>query len=205
MGFAAHWTTLRARFDARALRPPAPAAEGGPAVPAKLWGSLQRWADEGAGPGGAPLWRPGAATAVPTRFALARWQGRDVVVEAWARRLDGSEALLALAPGAQRRWRLWLKLREAAWWLPRRADDPWDAGHLIDSAEAAEQLLERFVPRRPTLLIAGEMKADRLAEIIDALAQRSAGFRHPVRLLCLAAAPLPPRLARSVTKLLPGR
>lgn len=204
-GFAAHWAGWRARFDGLALRAPAQAQPDDPAVPSKLWGSLQRWADEGAGPGGAPFWRPGAATAVPNRFALARWQGRDIVVEAWARQLDGSTALLAMGAGAQRRLRLGLKWREAGWWRQRSPGDPWDAGHLIDSAEAATQLQHHFLPRRPTLLIAGEMNPERLASSIDALQQRADTFRHPVRLLCLSAAPLPPRLSRNLTRLLPGR
>jgi hypothetical protein len=70
---------LRARFDAAALRPPAPlahpqarakAAELLARQPAARAG-LQAWCWRGAGPGNAAWWRPGAQPAVDLRLATA--------------------------------------------------------------------------------------------------------------------------------------
>lgn len=169
-------------------------------VPAAAWASLQAWCVEGAGAAGAPFWRPGALPAIHRRFAVAQWAGPDDVAEAWALALDGSDRLGALAGRADR---LLLRLRtkwdDARWWRHREAQDPWDAGHLIDSDDALRRLQQDFTPRRATLLTAGAMDTSRLAGSIDALQRRSANFRHPVRLLCLAGAVLPPSTAVPVT------
>lgn len=92
------------------------------------------------------------------------------------RELDGDRALQALPSAAARlRWRLGLKLREAAG--QRRPDDPWDAGwlHEVDA-------LLRFEPRRPTLILARPAQAA-ARELIAAGQPR---WPHPVRLLISA-------------------
>ncbi|HSW08095.1 hypothetical protein, partial [Aquabacterium sp.] len=130
--------------------------------------------------------------------------GDDAVAEAWALALDGSARLAALPGHAdQLLLRLRTKLNDVAWWRQRQAADPWDAGHLIAGEAAARHLQQHFQPRRATLLIAGAVDAQQLAHSIDALQQRSKTFRFPVRLLCLAGAPLAPDRVRSITRLVP--
>lgn len=114
-----------ARFDTRALCPPALSDAGVPAA-------LLAWCRSGSEP-----------------FAWRHCDTELAALDALMRELDGDRALQAL-PGAAARWRLrlGLKLRES---LGRRhADDPWDAGHLRD----LDALLQ-FEPRRPTLIVAG--------------------------------------------------
>lgn len=194
MTLAQHLAALSARYDARLLRAPTAPAR---AVAAAEWQPLQAWCLAGAGPGGAPWWPPGALPRVQRRLALARWTGDAAVVAAWALALDGSTRL---AQCAGRAGRLALRLRtkrdDACWWRRRAVADPWDAGHLIDSDEALARLRQDFQPRRATLLIAGAMSPARLEAAIAALQARSAGLRHPLRLLCLAEAPAPPTLTR---------
>lgn len=140
--------------------------------------------------------------AVQRRFAVAHWPGPDSVAQAWALALDGSDRLDACVGRVNK---LLLKLQtkwdDACWWRERQASDPWDAGQLIDGEAALHRLQQEFRPRRATLLMAGAMDASRLAACISALHGRSARFRHPVRLLCLAAAPLPADVALTITRL----
>lgn len=193
MSAAAHLAALLARYDAIALRPPS--AVRRPVAP-DAWAALQAWCMAGAGPGGTPWWRPGAAPALQQRYAVAQWSDDPAVVQAWAAELDGTTRLQACAgPVGRLALRLRTKLDDACWWRRRRPADPWDAGELIDSPAAAQQLQQHFVPRRASLLVAGPMDAQRLADCLAALQRRSASFRHPVRVLLLADAPVPAGLA----------
>ncbi len=138
-----------ARFDERALRPPI------------------------AGPGGVPADLLNWCRTGDPRFAWRDCSASPDELNALMRELDGDRALQALASAAAR-WqvRLGLKLREAMGW--RRADDPWDAGHLRE----LDALLQ-FEPRRPTLIVAdASQQAAR-----ELLATRAPLFCQPVRLL----------------------
>ncbi len=189
MAFTAHLAALSARYDARLMRAP----EAPPvAVASADWRPLQDWCLAGAGPGGTPFWQPGALPRVGQRFALAQWTGEAAVVQAWALALDGSTRLAAQRGAAGRlALRLRTKLDDGCWWRRRAAGDPWDAGHLLDSDAALARLQQGFQPRRATLLIAGAMDPARLAAAIQALQRHAGGLHHPVRLLCLADAPVP--------------
>lgn len=141
--------SLLTRFDAQALEAPAGSGASVPGV----------WLD----------WCQSATGA----FAWCHCDASLAELNALMRELDGDRALQALASGAARwQWRISLKLREALGL--RRAQDPWDAGHLRDL-----DALLRFEPRRPTLIVgaAGQSGAREL------LAARSPLFKHPVRLL----------------------
>lgn len=185
---------LSARYDAQLMRPPVAPAR---AVAAAEWQPLQDWCLAGAGPGGAPWWQPGALPRVQQRLALAQWTGDAAVVAAWALVLDGSTRLAACAGrGGRLALRLRTKRDDACWWRRREAADPWDAGHLIDSDAALARLRQDFQPRRATLLIAGAMPVARAQAVVAALQARSAGLRHPLRLLFLADAVVPGAFTR---------
>lgn len=189
MSVSDHLAAVFGRYDEAVMRPPERPAQ---AVPPAAWATLQDWCFEGAGPGGAPFGRPGALPSVQQRFAVAQWSGPDSVAEAWALMLDGSDQLDALSGRFNKLLlKLRVKLDDGCWWRHRQPRDPWDAGHLIDGDSASHQLQKQFLPRRATLLLAGAMAPSRLAANLAALQQRIPLFRHPVRVLCLAAAPLP--------------
>lgn len=173
---------LLARFDSDALRPP-------PAEPTRaderdraVQVALAAWARE-------RLDQP---------FAASRLVGTDPararrVADALARDLDGSDRLDTLSPLAGRLWRVRIKLAEA---LPARAARPgdvWDAGSVIDTP-AGLDALARFVPRRPTLVVADGLDDARLGRVLEAIEPRAPTFTRPVRLLVLvrkgAAPPL---------------
>ncbi|MGC4396084.1 hypothetical protein [Hydrogenophaga sp. T2] len=192
---------LFARFDTQALRDiaAAPAATG--AEPAGLREALQRWSHAGLGSGRAPWWRPHALPEVALRFGCAALvaPGPGPALHAcqrFARDLDRNDELAALA--ARSRWaglrlKLAVKWHELWWWRARHPRQPWDCGELRDAPEA----LRRFVPRRPTLLLAVGLAPDRLRETAALLQARSAAYPQPVRLLCLVhdAADAPPGAA----------
>lgn len=173
---AARAGLLLARFDGAVMRVEStrPIAEGSGArralAPA-TWAALQAWCftDE--------------------RFALAMLaQGpaaeRAGLVEAFSRRLDGSDQLAAAGGAlAGLLLRLRVKGQDAMWWRQRQPSDPWDAGYLIGEPQA----LRAFRPRRATLMVAEEEGVDgaALSEAVQTLAANSAGFHQPVRLLVL--------------------
>jgi len=194
---------LRARYDQLALRPPAAAHD----ETARLRGqdavaqALTDWCQAGAGPGLCPVWQPGARPAVDQRLAAAALRGpagqHDATV-AWAnalgRALDGGTRLDALPVTAGRRWRLQIKLAEAAWWRPRQRSDPWDVGWAINTPPALRQMLGLWMPRRATLVLADAAEFDALAPSLGRLWQRQDDFRHPVRWLWVGGdADLPAR------------
>jgi hypothetical protein len=209
MSLRDHLQGLRQRFDARALRPPAPQPTAAQAAQrarhAAAGQALWAWCAEGAGPGGGPLWPPAALPPVARRWAVAGVLAGDAAVrppevsdwaDAWALQRDGSVALaLAAGAGGALALRLRVKVADAAWWRPRRADDPWDAGWLRTEPAALAWLSDGWQPRRATLLLAEAgpgaaplPQADladlaAVADVARALQRRSAGFRHPVRWL----------------------
>lgn len=193
MSAATHWQGLRQRFDGLALRPPAAATATDETALAQrdaaTRAALLAWCWQGAGPGGAPFWRPGGQPAVAERLRVASLQGRDVTTtSAWAdqvaRQLDGSLHLAALpSRAAGLAYRLGVKWHDAMWWRHRQADDPWDAGWALATPAALQQLQTGFQPRRATLVLADTGAAERLQPCLGALRQRQHGFRHPVRWL----------------------
>jgi hypothetical protein len=152
---ASAWArALAARFDGTVLRvEPAQAIEASSAPAAAMRQAaetaLAAWCFSG------------------TRFAVATLvQGpvaeRAGLVEAFSRRLDGSDQLAAAGGALAGLWlRLRVKGQDAMWWRARQPSDPWDAGYLTGEPSAA------------------------LAEAVQILASNSSRFHQPVRLLVL--------------------
>ncbi|MBI5257000.1 MAG: hypothetical protein HY855_10915 [Burkholderiales bacterium] len=194
MSLGDHLRGLGARFDTAALRPPDTALAQPPhPMQAAAWQALRQWCQAGAGPGGCAWWQPGARPRVDTRLAQATLAGPDItalraLAHELALQLDGSHRLAACPGGAARlALRLRTKCDDALWWRQRRAHDPWDAGFVIDSAEARARVQQQWMPRRASLLVAEGGSPAAFEACVRALAARSAGFRHPVRLLGLVA------------------
>jgi hypothetical protein len=204
---------LVARYDGAALRVAPPEGAAQPAARTPLatrpadGSALQAWCFAGAGDGRSPFWRPWTVPRVEQRFSIATWAeaaGAELprLVEAFARHIDGSDRLDALAgPFARIALRLRVKGHDAMWWRARQSADPWDSGYLVDDAEAL-QALRRFLPRRATLLVAQDLPLDALRERITLLGARRAAFHHPVRLLVLGTV-LPPGWTDLTVQVLP--
>jgi hypothetical protein len=191
MSLTRHLGSLSARFDRLALRPPA--ARPDEAALAARWpdvaAQLLAWCHQGAGPGNAAPWAPGARPRVLQRLALATLHGPDATItiawaDAQARRLDASTTLEAL-PGraAGIALRLRVKANDAMWWRTRQPGDPWDAGWAVDTPPALRHLKAGFAPRRATLMLADSEAAAALRPVLAALWQRQDGLHHPVRWL----------------------
>jgi hypothetical protein len=187
---AAWARSLMARFDGTVMRVEPPHAVGPAAVPLNAaqqaaWAHLHTWCFAGAGDGRNPFWRPSALPRVEQRFTVAALANgpdteRAPLVEAFCRHLDGSDQLAAAGGAvAGLLLRLRVKRDDALWWRARQPSDPWDCGYLIGEPPA----LQRFQPRRATLLVADGMGDAALREALHILRTHSAGFHHPVRLL----------------------
>ena len=183
-----------ARYDAEAMQPSAPGSSGvqraSPLSPAQqhAWDAIVQWCQHGAGNGSSPFLFPWVLPKAEQRFAVAvltgpKGAGKSRLAVALSRHLDGNDSLSQLTSGLAR-WRLKLrvKIADCAWWRMRKSDHPWDCGYLIENAAAIDHL-HRFLPRRPTLLIADELTAGSLAKCVGALHARQHEFRHPVRVL----------------------
>ncbi len=191
---------LVARYDERLLQASlstdVPALGVAALEPAQVraWQSLQAWCLAGAGPGRSPPWCPWAPPAVERRWSVAVLtgggpDGRARVAEALCRELDGALLLAACrSRAAGLALRLKVKLSDAAWWRARRPADPWDSGYLRADSNVTGALAG-FVPRRATLIVMVEPSDDLQRTTIAQLSARRAAFRHPVRLLIVAAAP----------------
>ena len=161
---------LGARFDTRALRPPAAAADEAAVLQRQpaCTAALQAWCN-GAGPA----------------LAVAALQGPPADLAAWAdalaRRLDGGTRLDALGRATGLAWRLRLKLAEAWPGRTRRPDDPWDAGWALADGPAMAHWHTAWLPRRPTLVLADASQAAVLGPVVGALARRLANGAMPVR------------------------
>lgn len=133
---------------------------------------------------------PAGASAEP-RFAsaghtLAPLPAARAQQQAWLNhqmlQLDGTLHMMQLGgAGRQRLHRLAIKLRELLHSGPAAAGLPWDCGWL-NSTAAAQAQAARFVPRRPTLMVAWQLLPATLAPMQAALQQRSPTYAHPVRL-----------------------
>jgi len=191
--------TLIARYDDEALRPWHTGDFGlrwaGPLGDSqnKAWKDLDGWCFAGAGTGESPFWRPWALPQVPQPFAIAvltgsNGVGKSHLAEALCRELDGSLQLAACSGRfASLRLRLRVKCQECLWWRRRHPADPWDSGYLVEDP-AARRRLERFLPRRATLIVADELPPESLRKAIEDLNSRRSDFRQPVRLLIVDAA-----------------
>ncbi len=198
---------LIARFDEDALRPAAAADLGmrwaGPLGPVqeRVWAELESWCCSGMGDGRSPFWRPWVLPDVTERLSVAvmvgeNGGGKSHLAEAFSRRLDRNKVLFALAAESSLKavWlRVSVKWNELWWWRKRRHDQPWDCGYLVEDP-AARARLAQFRPRRPTLIIADELRESSLDSALQALAAARVDFRHPVRLLVIDVA-LPGALA----------
>lgn len=209
--FKARMANLMARYDGQALsvEPPEPLFRGRPlnGVQQAAWQQLQAWCASGSGNGRSPLWRPlqRPALAQPVSVAVLRGAHGAQLAEAFSRQIDGSDQLATSGGRWAERWlRLRVKLQDAQWWRARQSNDPWDAGYLL-SAPAARLALQRFVPRRATLLVASGWPPDALLEAVATLQARCAAFLHPVRVLVVSpgAGPAPGQLEMSSP--MPGR
>lgn len=191
---------LVARFDERLLQasfsPEAPSVGIAMLDPeqARAFQALHGWCFVGAGSGRSPFGRPWAMPSVERRCSVAVLTGdsavrRSLVAEALCRELDGSLLLAACSSRvAGLALRLRVKLADATWWRTRREADPWDSGYLRADSNVTGALAG-FAPRRATLIVMLEPSDDLLGAVIAQLGVRSAGFRHPLRLLIVAATP----------------
>jgi len=188
---------LLSRFDTGAMRvePPLPIPTSASARDEawnKAWARLHAWCFEGAGDGRSPFWQPWADPFVERRLnvltlAFEPAEDRALLIERLSRHLDGSDRLAA-AGGALAGWllRLQVKRDDCLWWRVRRATDPWDCGYLPGSEEGL-RALQRFQPRRATLMVADGLDEAACRDARQALEARSEQFRHPVRLLVVVA------------------
>jgi len=103
--------------------------------------------------------------------------------------LDGTRLLM---DGRGPLARLALRLRVK--WQDLRGGMPdgrvWDSGRVPPTA-AAHAALQRFVPRRPSLIVVDSAAAADVQRLAHALRARSASFACPVRVLWLGPAPGP--------------
>ena len=198
MSLRQHLRALGTRFDAQALRPPLAVAHAATLLQrhSALRDQLQAWCWQGAGPGNAAWWQPGAQPALGQRLAVAALWAPPAAADAgpaksthladwanaFARQLDGSTGLGDLPSKLSvLQLRLAVKLQDAQWWRSRQPTDPWDAGWTINTAAALQQLQQHWLPRRATLVLADDRAADALRPCLAGLVQRSAAFLHPVR------------------------
>jgi hypothetical protein len=188
-------TGLVARFDSVLLRPPASLDLAALTASSNPCRQLRDWCFDGAGAGAAPLLLPNAIAAMGQPLSIAAWEmapppeqaSQQTQLNAFMGQLDGTALLLACSgPWAGRWLRLRIKLREAIWWRARHANDPWDCGFLNTDAAALAQL-RRFSPRRATLIVAQDLPASTLREVVVTFQEQQNRFGQPVRLLLLTA------------------
>ena len=174
---------LGTRFDAKALRPPAAVPDASRwrlprGVAPEVWAALLEWSTAG---------------------RVRRWQGSDALrsssleggseaqrvelAEALCQHLDGSVRLVACGSAVRRiGLRLLVKVGDAFGGLGDA--HPWDCGHTL-SGPAGQQALERFRPRRDTLIVMHSLSATYISRRLEALRANSAEFRRQVRVLLL--------------------
>ena len=190
------WARFSARFDDVLLCAPVPGLAVQPPTDCADAGVLRR-ALQGLCPPGAPA-APGFATACHT---LAVAPAARAAQQAWLTQqllaLDGTLHMLQLGgAGRQRLHRLSIKLQELLRSGPAAAGLPWDCGWL-NTGTAAQAQAARFLPRRPTLVLAWQLPPATLAPLQAALQRRSAAYAQPVRLWVLNA-PVDGAFAHSV-------
>ena len=101
----------------------------------------------------------------------------------------GNLPLAGLAPWPRRKARFaqWRRdaagrLRIAAWWRARPADEVWDAGIFIPSEDGLARLAD-WRPRRPTMIVLDDPPVHGEVKVTKLLAGNQIDFWHPVRLV----------------------
>lgn len=184
----AAWAQLLARYDAAALRAPEFAAQSSPwmglnsAAEQATFDALRRWclADSALRLAVAVLDNEAPETA--SRLALQLALERD---GSW--QLSNCHSAFA-----RLQLRAITKLRDAltTWrWRTRQDADPWDSGHLRHDPEGL-RALNRFRPRRATLIVADGVPRAGLQAAWAALQAQHADYAHPVRLLVVGPGPV---------------
>lgn len=77
-----------------------------------------------------------------------------------------------------------LKHRTHCWWR-RGFDQPWDVGTLMGDSDKEWGLLEKWQPRRPTLIILNDPPPAFVINYVQNLIRFRTTFRYPVRLLVI--------------------
>jgi hypothetical protein len=151
---------------------------------------------KGAGHGATLL--PWSRPAVPTPLAIAFTPASHArAVRHFGYRLAGYHQLTRRSRVGGILYRLGVQLRPLAWFLPRRADEPWDDAWLARADEARLDALSRWLPRRPTLIVLEGEAADSAGRVAQALAHAAQHGDQPVRLLVLGKAGRYPPASRS--------
>ncbi|WP_300441787.1 hypothetical protein [Zoogloea sp.] len=174
---------LRQRYDEAALAPITEAPHANPGDESlKL--QLAAWLADGAGNGATAL--PWAHPAAPVPLSCARAPACTAsAVRHFGYRLAGYHQLDERSRLGGMAYRIGVQLRPVLWFLPRRADEPWDDAWLADVDETRLAALARWVPRRPTLIVLDNPASGLAARVMAALDHAARHGDHPVRLLIL--------------------
>ncbi len=176
---------LRQRYDSAALAPIDPAPDT--PVDAELVRQLAAWVADGAGSGATRL--PWSRPAVPTPLACARIAaGTAPTVRHFGRQLAGYHQLDTRSRLGGILYRIGVQLRPLAWFLHRRADEPWDDAWLSAADEGRLPALARWLPRRPTLIVVERPDGGFTPRVLAALSHAARHGDQPVRLLILDTA-----------------
>jgi hypothetical protein len=189
-----------ARFDRRVLRAPVSVRIDERAKHDQAtWAWLAEWCHDGIGSGRAPMLQPWVAPKVVEPFTLAliandrpglNAQATAALLQAFCLDIDGSHRLMGMPTSWHGlAWRASIKLREGLWWLRRSRGLPWDAGYLLDDADAMVQW-PHFRPRRPTLIVSQGLDELRLRHAVQVLRTRCPAYAQPVRMVVAAPAQL---------------
>lgn len=200
LAVAPRLSRLRRRYDASALAPLDDAPQANPGDET-LKRQLGAWVADGAGSGATLL--PWSHPAVPLALSCARApQSAEASVRHFGYRLAGYHQLDERSRVGGLVYRIGVQLRPLLWFLPRRADAPWDDAWLTKVDQARLAALARWLPRRPTLIVLDDPADDLAARVIQALSHAAQNGDQPVRLLILggnatAALPLPVRVLKT--------
>jgi hypothetical protein len=177
---------LARRYDAAALAP----IDGPPADAADspLLHRLDAWVAKGTGHGATLL--PWSRPAVPIPLAVAFTPASHArAVHRFGYHLAGYHQLTRRSRVGGILYRIGVQLRPLAWFLPRRADEPWDDAWLAQADAARLEALARWLPRRPTLIVLEGEAAESAGRVAQALEHAAKNGEQPVRLLILGKKP----------------
>ena len=177
---------LARRYDTAALAP----IDGAPTTSADspLLHRLDAWVAAGAGHGATLL--PWSRPSVPIPLAIAFTPARHArAVHHFGYRLAGYHQLTLRSRVGGILYRVGVQLRPLVWFLPRRADEPWDDAWLASTDTKRLEALSRWLPRRPTLIVLEGEAADSAGRVAQALAHAVNSGDQPVRLLVLGKKP----------------
>lgn len=177
---------LTARFDTEALRPPATlfsVAEwrAPPDEWRRVWDNIRQWC----------VVEHEARNNASEALSVARVFGgasadRHSLIESLCQDLDGGVRLAACASGLGRLWlRVATKFGDLSSAAVRRADHPWDCGY-AKPEETGLQALQRFRPRRSTLIVIQDMSEGEMVDRLNALRACADQFMRRVRVLVVA-------------------